>query len=526
MQLLQRIPLSRKILLGIVPLFLLFITVSVGLQTRYQEREMMEQAQASASTYAEILRASLVSMMVNDLEVDSTFLDRVSKIEQLDTVHILLNNLRLRQELMTAQRRERVEFKYRASRATDDVERQVLLTGSPEFLKEGNHFRAVIPFNATSVCQKCHAVPVGYTLGATDLHISFDRIARASDGNRQRSLVIFLIFTIVVMTVAMVMFTRFVSKPVDRLVIATNEISKGNLDHVMFMGAAGEVARDELDVLAARFDEMRLSLKEKIDQLDQVNHSLSRRNSEVEEALWQLRRTQEDLVRSERLAVTGRLTAQLSHEINNPIHNIQSLLQSSLRKVQDNAQATELVSVALDEVSRMAKLTRQMLDVYRESIVEMEKEPVEISELLAEVTRMNCETLARQHINLSFTPSAERLDVLGSRDKLKQVLLNLINNARDAQPEGGSIALIAEEHGGNALLMVRDEGTGIAPEYIDRIFDAFFTTKKEVSGVGLGLAVTYGIVLQHKGTIEVQSDLGRGTTFTIHLPLSGNNHGS
>jgi signal transduction histidine kinase len=534
MHLFHRLPLSRKILIGIVPLFLVFISGSVVLDNHFQEQEMMEQAQLSARTYADMMKESLVSMMVSNLEVDSSFLERVKGLSAFDTLHVLVNDLKLREELRTLKREERLAIKYKTLVAHDDVERKVLATGEPIFQREGDHFRAVVPFNATTVCQKCHEVPVGYTLGATDLHISLERISQAVAGNWKRSLLIFLAFTALAIAVASVMFTRFISRPIERLVTATRQISAGNLDyelaatyprHLEASGTNGVQSSDELVYLAVRFDEMRKSLKEKIDQLDHVNRSLSDRNVEVEQALRRLRQAQEDLVRSERLAVTGKMTAQLSHEINNPIHNIQSLLESSLRKVNGNSQARELISVALEEVTRMARLTRQMLEFYRGSVLEIKHELVDMKEVVAELVRANEGQLAKQSITVELDmPSCVPL-VQGSRDKLKQVLLNLILNARDAMPKGGKITMKVQALHNMVRIEVTDTGVGIHPENMGKIFDAFFTTKKEVSGVGLGLSVSYGIVQQHRGTITVASKVGEGATFTVQLPVAGELNG-
>jgi signal transduction histidine kinase len=534
MKFFHELPLSRKILLGIVPLFLVFISVSVVLDNHFQEQEMMAQAQLSARTYADIMKESLVSMMVSNLEVDSSFLERVKGLSQFDTLHVLVNDLRLRDELLTPRRVERLAVKYKTLIAHDDPERKVLATGVPIFQREGDHFRAIIPFNATTVCQKCHAVPVGYTLGATDLHVSLERISQAVAGNWKRSLLIFLAFTALAITVASLMFTRFISRPIDRLVTATREISAGNLSYQVLKTSAqnfetmeehGIQSKDELIFLALRFDEMRKSLKEKIDQLDQLNKSLSDRNREVEQALRRLRQAQEDLVRSERLAVTGKMTAQLSHEINNPIHNIQSLLESSLRKVNGNSQARELICVALEEVTRMARLTRQMLEFYRGSVLEIEHELVDMREIILELMRANQEQLDKQRITVKLDMPPQLPLVQGSRDKLKQVLLNLVINARDAMPRGGTITLKAQVVHTMVRIDIADTGVGIPPEHMGKIFDAFFTTKKEVSGVGLGLSVSYGIVQQHRGTITVASRVGEGATFTVQLPAIGEING-
>jgi two-component system, NtrC family, sensor kinase len=516
----RRLPLSRKILLGILPLFLIFISVSVIVQNRFQEREMMDQARSSAHVYAEILKESLVSMMVSNLEVDSTFLDRLNALQQFDTIHVLVNQLRLRQELLTPQRQERLETKYRSLNPHDDIEREVLASGRARFTLEGDHFRGVIPFTATSVCQKCHAVPVGYTLGAADLHISFERITEVAAGNWKRSFVIFLIFSGIVMTSGTFLFTRFVSRPVDRLVHGTKEIGRGNLEYSFqekHLPDDGR-SRDELAFLTRMFDAMRMSLRDKMGQIDQANADLSERNREIGDALQKLKEVQEELIRSERLAVTGRMTAQLSHEINNPIHNIQSLLESSLRKLEGNAPVRDLIGVALEEVSRMAKLTRQMLDFYRGSVVDAPHEAVDIGALLEEVRRLYEQQLAEQQITMHVRHSDDSMVINGSRDKLKQVLINLIHNARDAMPQGGELAITCARTRSGISIALRDSGVGIPPENQARIFDAFFTTKKEMSGVGLGLAVCYGIMKHHNGSIEVQSVVGEGTTFTLHLP--------
>ena len=528
MDLLQQLPLSRKVLLGIVPLFLLFVSVSVVLQNHFQEQEMMEQAQASAHTYADIIKESLVSMMVNNYQVDNSFLERVNTLQQFDTVHILVNDLRLREELLTPERIKRLREKHQTLQPRDALEHDVITHGLPQFTREGDRFRAVIPFTASTVCQKCHAVPVGYTLGAADLQVSLERISRVAAGNWKRSIVIFLLFAGLAIAVATFTFTRYVSRPIDQLVAATKEIGQGNLDTVQRGGVFAPPAirsNDELTFLARTFDSMRESLREKIRQLDQANESLSERNKEVEDALRRLREAQEELVRTERLAVTGKMTAQLSHEINNPIHNIQSLLESSLRKVDGNQQAKELIGVALEEVTRMATLTRQMLDFYRGTIVNIPHEPVDIRSVLLDVSRANEDSLAKRGIAIALDLPDKLPQVPGARDKLKQVFTNLVFNARDAMPGGGTITIRAQAARSGVAVHVIDEGIGIPPENLGRIFDAFFTTKREVSGVGLGLSVSHGIIQQHKGSIEVSSVVGSGTTFTVQLPSIGASHG-
>jgi signal transduction histidine kinase len=516
----RSISLSWKILLGVVPLMLVSLTISVIVQNRFQEAEMMDQAQVSAHTYADLIRESLVSMMVYSQEIDTTYVVRVNRIRHFDSLAVLAGDLRLREELLSEDRIRSLHAKVRPTPLNDSIQARVLAAGQPAFLRTGDQFRAVIPFNATKVCQKCHAVPQAYTLGAADVRFSLARFSDAARGNWRRSVIIFVIFTVVAVGFAILVFRRTIARPVDRLVRATTAMQQGDLSvHASGPDHANDVRLDELGVLAEQFDEMRETLAEKIASLDQVNVDLVKRNRDLEEAMDRLRRTQEELVRSERLAVTGKMAAQLSHEINNPIHNTRSLLESSLRRLDGTDRAHELVALAIEEVTRMAALTRQLLDVYRGTVAETPMTDVDLTGLVHEMERAHQEVFAARGIRLSALIGGPVDHIWGSKDKLTQVLLNLLLNARDAMPDGGSVTMGLQQKGERVLLSVRDTGSGIAPEHMPRIFDAFFTTKAEVSGVGLGLSVTYGIIQQHKGTIDVESTPGEGTEFIINLPV-------
>jgi signal transduction histidine kinase len=522
MKFLRQLSLPRKILLGILPLFLLFVTISVVLQNYFLEKEMVREARGVAITYANIIKESMVSMMVNDLRIDSTFLHRVNNLSRLDTVSIVLNDLRLRKEVLL---RERVPAGERPghSAVPDQVVKSVFNEGIAVFHREGHTFRAVVPFQATGVCQKCHSVPAGYVLGAADLRISLANLAEASMDNWQRSILIFLLSSIAIFAAGSLMFTWFVGRPIERLVQATTEIGSGHLDAQLPMqnrnGTRETGSKDELDFLAVKFEQMRVSLKEKIRQLDRANADLSSRNAEVEQTLTRLRETQNELLRVERVAGIGRMTAQLSHEINNPIHNIQSLLESSLRKVSGHPEVRELIEVALEEVSRVSKLTRQMLSFSRGESFEVRKDLVEADDLLHDVGLVYRQQLAAKSIDLRFEVERGLPPIVASKDRLKEVFHNLIENARDAIVPPGKITVSVSRNTSHLVFRVSDTGRGIPPDNLERIFDPFFTTKGEVSGVGLGLFVSHGIVQQHGGAMHVASRINEGTTFTIEIPL-------
>ena len=295
-----------------------------------------------------------------------------------------------------------------------------------------------------------------------------------------------------------------VAAPVQKLVRATDAVSDGDYDHPISVNT-----KDEIGHLARKFDEMRQSLKRQMSQLAQ-------RNTELETALHQLERTQAELVQSEKLAATGKITAQLSHELNNPIHNIGSCLEAARKKIMANDPAAELLDMAYEEVLRISKLLRQMLEFYRPQPAE--HEPVSMAQIVGEILKASDEILQQHRIRCKFELPEPFPCVRGSRDQLKQVFLNLVLNAIDAMPDGGELTVAGGEKNGWVCLSLADTGAGISAKNLPRIFDAFFTTKSSASGVGLGLSVSYGIVRGHGGRIEVESALGQGAKFTVKLP--------
>jgi two-component system, NtrC family, sensor kinase len=321
-----------------------------------------------------------------------------------------------------------------------------------------------------------------------------------------------LIFLALTTAIGLVI-SRSMTRPISELVQGTTEISRGNYDYAIRVRGS-----DELGILAGRFKAMSQSLKEKITELGKLNRDLLERNSDLDDTLRKLRSAQEDLVRSERLATTGKMTAQLAHEVNNPIHNIQSCLKTALGRLPEGTKGRDLIDVAYEEVNRLSRLSAQMLSLYRTSVVEEEMKPTNVNEIMGEVVALAQGEIQDRNIVLRTAIEPGLPPITGSHDKLKQVILNLVSNALDAMPNGGELAMLAARDNGHVRLTVRDTGVGIPPENLNRIFDAFFTTKGKVSGVGLGLSVSYGIVNQHRGSIEVQSSVGKGSAFTVVLP--------
>jgi signal transduction histidine kinase len=299
--------------------------------------------------------------------------------------------------------------------------------------------------------------------------------------------------------------SRMVVSPVQRLVSATDAVSAGDYAHPIAIHS-----QDEIGYLAGKFDMMRQSLQKQM-------AALASQNKELEDALQQLEKAQQELVQSEKLAATGKITAQLSHELNNPIHNVRSCLESARRKIQNGKGTTEYLDLAHEEIVRMGKLVQQMLAFYRPPAVE--REPVNVNRTLKQVLQMSRERFVENNVIVASRFAGDLPEIQASPDQLKQVFLNIIMNAIDAMPDGGKIEIATKSIDKIVEISFRDNGIGIEQEKLPNIFDAFYTTKSRASGVGLGLSVSYGIVKSLGGKIMVASEVGEGAMFTVQLPV-------
>jgi len=223
------------------------------------------------------------------------------------------------------------------------------------------------------------------------------------------------------------------------------------------------------------------------------------------------------LIQSERLAATGKLSASIAHEINNPLYGIRSCLNHVLNTHKEGIDH-QFVRLAIKETDRIADLIRNMKTFYMPDEGGVQK--VDISESLREVFILNRKYLEEHAVKLRFAPDGAYY-VECIPDQIKQVFINIVNNAVEAMPDGGELRVDIrdDEDAGTVGISFQDNGVGIAGDELPRVFEMFYTGKTMVKGVGLGLSVSYGIVKRHGGTIDVKSEVGKGSTFTVTLPV-------
>lgn len=235
----------------------------------------------------------------------------------------------------------------------------------------------------------------------------------------------------------------------------------------------------------------------------------------VQERTEELRAAEAQLMRSEKLAALGRLAAGIAHEVNNPLQPVLNCLEVAIEDIEQNGTVdTEVLRVAENEVQRIKTIVSRLLDFSRPST--SDKSTVDLRILVNEVLALTQRQLERMRIRVQTTlqPVPE---IIGNSTQLKQVMLNFLLNAMQAMPDGGELRIdLYTEHDG-VCMAVTDSGIGMDEQTIAQIFDPFYSTKED--GTGLGLAVSYGIVQGHDGDIRVESRPGQGSCFTLWLPL-------
>ncbi|HQI01421.1 MAG TPA: PAS domain S-box protein, partial [Deltaproteobacteria bacterium] len=222
------------------------------------------------------------------------------------------------------------------------------------------------------------------------------------------------------------------------------------------------------------------------------------------------------LIQSERLAAMGKLSASIAHEINNPLYGIRSCLNHVLN-TKDGIDY-QFVRLAIKETDRIADLIRNMKTFYMPMEGGVQK--IDVAEMLRDVFILNRKYLEEHMVMLKFNPEGAYFAECVP-DQIKQVFINIITNAVEAMPDGGELKVSLEKNAesGTIAISFKDTGVGIASSDLPQIFEMFYSKKPMVKGVGLGLAVSYGIIKRHGGSIEVQSEEGRGTTFKVTLPV-------
>jgi len=295
------------------------------------------------------------------------------------------------------------------------------------------------------------------------------------------------------------------------MVAATRSIAAGRFDEEVQSSGQGEIP-----LLADSFNTMLKSLRQMKGDLEEWGRTLEQK---VKQRTEELVAVEARAAQSERLASLGMLAAGVAHEINNPLGGILALTALALEDTKPDDPNRENLEEVLRQAQRCRDIVKGLLEFSRQSAANAER--VDVHRIVEDTLGLLSQQSAFFNVRVVKKFDAQLPAVLADGSQLQQVFMNILVNAAQSMDERGAIE-IATRRGalGDVEIVISDTGRGIPAEVIDRIFDPFFTTKTSGAGTGLGLSIAYGIVTKHRGTIQVRSEEGKGSAFTVRLPAA------
>jgi two-component system NtrC family sensor kinase len=358
--------------------------------------------------------------------------------------------------------------------------------------------------------------------------------------NKKREWAFILTFSsiFVILITLTLLFGKLVGNPIQKLVEAMSKAEKGDLE-----AEARIQSRDELGELGRHFNRMLKTIREAHEQnvqlLSQINRfneeltrkieeatsELAKRNEELEllnEALFE---SQRQLSQSEKLAALGQVAVTMAHQIGTPLNSISGYIQLMLQDGNFQLKDQDRLKIIESELDRLADSVKNLLSFTRQPKPQLK--PLDVNGVLEELIHLSEPWLLARNVRLSTLLSPNLPLISGDPMHLQTLFLNLITNALDAMPNGGLLTFktrqipsqFPSENGRWVEISITDTGVGITEESKKRIFDPFFTTKKIGEGTGLGLAICENIIKEHSGKLLVESEVGKGSTFSVLVPV-------
>jgi len=315
-----------------------------------------------------------------------------------------------------------------------------------------------------------------------------------------RLLLVALVLVLVFGIIINMKLATSIATPIRTLEKITKKIAQGDFSEIIEVKG-----KDELASLETSFNIMEDKLKNALWSLE---HTIEK-----------LREKQAELVEAEKLASVGKLAAGIAHEINNPLTSVLTFSSLMLEQCPPSDPRHEKLKLMARETARARNIVRQLLNFGRETVIKPEK--ININDPVSEIADSLVAQDAFKGIDLSMNLGSNLTDVYADPAQIGQVVMNILLNAIHSITPPGRIEVSTRMNGNSVEIVFKDTGAGIPEEHVHKIFDPFFTTKEASKGTGLGLAVSYGIIKKHGGDIGVASAVGRGTTFTVRLPIYG-----
>jgi two-component system NtrC family sensor kinase len=525
-----RFSLSIKLIvclvLSLAALFTLFGFLNLRLQRQRSEEFVVQSADRISDL---IQRSTRYQMLRNDREALYEVLHTIGREPGIRRIRIFNEEGRISFSTDPREVNTLVDKRAEACYACHAQEQPLTKLDRPDRARiftetSGQRVLGVIrPIENEPLCSNaaCHAhPPERRILGVIDADLSLATVDQRL-AEHQAQLIGFTVLAVVVVSFVSAAFVLVVvHRPVRELTAGTQRLARGELEHRLAVRAS-----DELGDLAASFNTMAADLSRARDELTAWNRMLEER---VAQKTRELKSAHEHVLQFEKMASIGKLAAIVAHEINNPLSGILTytkLMKKWLGRTPWDDARREEVRSSLDLIETES---RRCSDIVKNLLIFARARPMNLewgylNAVIERCVKLVGHQLALSNIQLNLVLDANLPAIHCDPAQVEQVLLALMMNAVEAMPRGGNLwvrSRASTTNGDAVELQVQDDGVGIAPEVLPHLFEPFFTTKERGHGVGLGLAISRGIIERHRGRIEVQSEVGRGTTFTITLPVS------
>lgn len=328
----------------------------------------------------------------------------------------------------------------------------------------------------------------------------------------RNTLITFLSIAIGVMLLIIFVAVRMakkISTPLKRIEDIANKIADGDYKHEITVNAPREIEN-----LAVSINQMAKELAKEKQELEEWGNTLE---IKVNERTEEIKKIHAQLFRSEKLASLGKLAAGVAHEINNPLTGILTNSSLMLEDLPQSDPHRDDVDVIVKETIRCREIVKRLLDFARQT--KPQKHLININDIIDNIILLVRNQTSFRNIQIQRLFGENIPEIMADKDQIQQVFINIIINASEAMSKGGNLDITTSLNSSKEFLYVtfKDTGPGMPDDIKEKIFDPFFTTKEQ--GTGLGLSISYGIIEQHGGDIDLESKIGKGTTFTIKLPL-------
>lgn len=525
----QGLGVKTKVALYLVIGLLAAVILFSWLVIRNNREELLEQTMSQAAQLSEvIIKSTRYAMLQNRPDYVDKIIQDVGAQEDIDRVRILSKSGAIIHSSKLFEIGSQVDQEAESCTAChvdEKINKRSRMVGRPRvfFDEDGRRMlgsTAVIQNEPSCSDGGCHRHSADQTvLGVLDIVFPLDKIDQTIRSNKLTIFSFALGFVIAAGVLVAILIHRIIYLPLRDLQQGAVKLARGELEQTIPVRSP-----DEFGQLAASFNSMTEALRRSHAELKEWGTTLEQK---VEEATRELHLAQAEAARGEKLASVGLLAAGIAHELNNPLTGVLTFSHLVRKQLPDGSPEAEDLDLVIQETKRCSAIIRRLLDFAREKTPT--KTFADLNKLIEQTAHLIEQSAQVENIELIFNFDPNLPLVWIDEDLLKQVVMNMLVNAQHAIEGAGSITISTRnlpdyrKEDGTQVPMVEiviaDTGHGIPEADLSKVFDPFFTTKGVGKGTGLGLSVSHGTITAHGGSIEVDSTVGKGTTFRILIPV-------